>query len=156
MNRLSLRNNRLKFQTQRITDHFRGIYRIYLRWIKKKNWKMSTCNQLDLESLGSWPTMPKNFPGTRVGCQDFATDVGAFHIMAGGRHAVDFHRSNCTKPRVRPLGPCLLFDEVDWLLKEIWVGREWKPKLWSRGHRFIFIKIWIIGKILAVRLKGLF
>ena len=27
---------------------------------------MSTCNQLDLESLGSWPTMPKNFSGTRV------------------------------------------------------------------------------------------
>ena len=23
-----------------------------------------TCNQLDLESLGSWTTMPKNFPGT--------------------------------------------------------------------------------------------
>ena len=25
---------------------------------------MSTCNWLDLESLRSWPTMPKNFPGT--------------------------------------------------------------------------------------------
>ena len=48
---------------RRITDHFRGIYRrIYLKWIKH-NWKMSTCNRLDLESLGSWPTMPKNFPG---------------------------------------------------------------------------------------------
>ena len=25
---------------------------------------MSTCTRLDLESLGSWPTMPTNFPGT--------------------------------------------------------------------------------------------
>ena len=24
--------------------------------------------------------------------------------------------------------------------KEVWVGREWKPKLWSRGRRFLFIK----------------
>ena len=32
-----------------------------------QNRKMSTCNRLDLESLGSWPTMPKNFPGTDVG-----------------------------------------------------------------------------------------
>ena len=32
MNRLSLRNNqRLKFETSRDTDHFRGIYRIYLK-----------------------------------------------------------------------------------------------------------------------------
>ena len=28
---------------------------------------MSTCNnQLDLEQLGSWPTTPKNFPGTGI------------------------------------------------------------------------------------------
>ena len=25
---------------------------------------MSTCNRLDLESQGSWPTLPENFPGT--------------------------------------------------------------------------------------------
>ena len=47
---------------KKFTDHFRGIYRICLKWIKQ-NHKMSTCNQLDLESLGSWPTMPKNFLG---------------------------------------------------------------------------------------------
>ena len=40
----------------KFTDHFGGIYRIYLKWIKQK-WKMSTCNRLDLESLGSWPTL---------------------------------------------------------------------------------------------------
>ena len=46
---------------RRITNHFRGIYGIYLKCIKQ-NWKMSTCNRLDVESLQSWPTMPKNFP----------------------------------------------------------------------------------------------
>ena len=29
----------------------------------KENWKMSTCNQLDLETLGYRPTMPKKIPG---------------------------------------------------------------------------------------------
>ena len=42
------------------TDHSRGIYRI------KHNRKMSTCIQLDLESLGSWPTISNNFLGTDV------------------------------------------------------------------------------------------
>ena len=38
---------------RRITDHFRGIYRrIYSKGMKQ-NQKMSTCNRLDLESLGS-------------------------------------------------------------------------------------------------------
>ena len=32
--------------------------------LMKKNLKMSTCNQLDLETLGSWLIMPKNFPAT--------------------------------------------------------------------------------------------
>ena len=44
-------------------DHFRGIYKIYLKWIKQ-NRKMSTCNRLDLESLGSWPTIyAQKLPG---------------------------------------------------------------------------------------------
>ena len=50
----------------KFTDHFRGTYRIYLKWTKQ-NRKMSTCNRLDLESLGSWPTIYahfKNFLGT--------------------------------------------------------------------------------------------
>ena len=37
MNRLSLRNNRLKFETSReITDHYKGICGIYLKWTKAK------------------------------------------------------------------------------------------------------------------------
>ena len=52
-------NNRLKLETdfKKITDRFRGIYeRIYLKRMKQ-NRKMSTCNRLDSESLGSWPTI---------------------------------------------------------------------------------------------------
>ena len=44
-----------------ITDRFRGIYRIYPNLIKE-NRRMSTCNQLDLQTLGSHPIMPKNLP----------------------------------------------------------------------------------------------
>ena len=47
---------------RRITDHFRGICEVYFNWIQT-NRKMSTCNQLDLEPLGSWPTMPQKIPG---------------------------------------------------------------------------------------------
>ena len=28
----------------------------------KENWRMSTCNRLDLQTLGSQPIMPKNLP----------------------------------------------------------------------------------------------
>ena len=44
------------------TGHFRGIYRIYLNLIKE-NRRMSTCNRLDLQILGSQPViMSKNPP----------------------------------------------------------------------------------------------
>ena len=46
---------------------FQKIYRIYLKWIKQ-NQKMSTCNRLKLESLGSWPTIyAQTLPGHLVG-----------------------------------------------------------------------------------------
>ena len=46
-----------------ITDRFKGIYRIYLSFIKG-NRRMSTCNnRLDLQALGYQPViMPKNLP----------------------------------------------------------------------------------------------
>ena len=47
---------------KKITDHFRDIYRIYTILIKE-NRRMSTCNRLDLQTLGSQPViMPKNLP----------------------------------------------------------------------------------------------
>jgi hypothetical protein len=48
-------------ECRRITDHFRGSYRIYPKLIKE-NRRMSTCNRLDLETLGSQPIVPKNLP----------------------------------------------------------------------------------------------
>ena len=33
---------------------------------ESKTGRCQTCNWLDLGSLGSWPTMPKNFPGADV------------------------------------------------------------------------------------------
>jgi hypothetical protein len=85
MNRLCLRNNRLKFDTSGGLPIIWGIYtRIYLKW-RKKNKKMSTCNRLDLESLGSWPTMPKNFPGTET--RVFNLDM--FNRMRGGLENLD-------------------------------------------------------------------
>ena len=50
---------------------------------------------------------------------------------------------------------CLLFDQGDGLSKEVWGGREWKPKLWLRGCRLLFIKKSNVDKILVVRLEGL-
>jgi hypothetical protein len=60
------------------------------------------------------------------------------------------------KSKGRRILKWLLFEEGDGRSKEVWVGREWKPKLWTRGRRFLFIKWSIIDKILAVRLEGLF
>ena len=50
---------------RRITDYFRGIYRIYSNLVKE-NWRMGTCNyRLDLQTPGSQPVvMPKNLPIT--------------------------------------------------------------------------------------------
>jgi hypothetical protein len=44
---------------RKITDRFRGIHRIYLN-LEKENRRMSTCNRLDLQTLGSRPIMLKN------------------------------------------------------------------------------------------------
>jgi hypothetical protein len=55
-NRPLVTNELVEFEKQPVevqdfrefTDHFRGIYRIYLK-LMKENRKMSTCNRLDLE-----------------------------------------------------------------------------------------------------------
>ena len=50
----------LKVQDWRkMTNRFRGIYRIYPTLIKD-NRRMSPYNRLDLQTLGSQPVMPKN------------------------------------------------------------------------------------------------
>ena len=68
LNRSSLRNNRSKFKTAwKITDRCRAIYRTYSNSIKEEKGKKekrrtSTCNRLDLQTLGSQPNTPKNLP----------------------------------------------------------------------------------------------
>ena len=47
---------------RRIANHLRWIYRIYLDFIKE-NQKITTYNWLDLETLGSWPIVPKDLLG---------------------------------------------------------------------------------------------
>ena len=73
--------------------------------------------------------------------------------MAEDQGDVDFHRLDCKKPRIQPStlhtkgqSPkaivlqnaymTILFDQGNGLSKEVWVGQEWKPKMWSRGHQF--------------------
>ena len=51
---------------RKITDHCRGIYRIYYPNSIKGNRRMSTCNRLDLQTLGSQLHMPKNLPPITV------------------------------------------------------------------------------------------
>ena len=47
---------------RKITNHFKGIYRIYPNLIKE-NRKVSACNRLDLQTLEYGLVMPKNLPG---------------------------------------------------------------------------------------------
>ena len=46
---------------RKITDHFRGIYRIYPNLIKEDR-RMSICNLLDFGTIGSQPVMSINLP----------------------------------------------------------------------------------------------
>jgi hypothetical protein len=46
---------------KKITNHSRGILEIYPN-VLKENWRMSTCNRLDVQTLGSQPIMPKILP----------------------------------------------------------------------------------------------
>jgi hypothetical protein len=50
----------------------------------------------------------------------------------------------------------ILFDQGDGLSKEVWVGQDWKLKLWSRGRRFFSFKKSKLDKILDGRLEGFF
>jgi hypothetical protein len=90
--------------------------------------------------------------------------------MAKGREAVDFHQSNCKKSKsvasqpftLRPKSKghcnlkCLLFDKGDGLSKEVWVGREWRPKLWSRGRRFFSWKNQSLARSSPLDWRGCF
>jgi hypothetical protein len=61
-NRQLVTNEHVEVQDRRkITDHFRGTYRIYPNVIKE-NRGMSICNLLDLQTLAPQPNIPRNLP----------------------------------------------------------------------------------------------
>ena len=63
----------------KITHHLRGVFEIFVKLTKKYR-KMWTCNQLDLETLGSRPILSKNLPGHR--CFAFAEEeIGNYYII---------------------------------------------------------------------------
>jgi hypothetical protein len=68
MNQLSLRNNLLKFKTfQKITDHFRGLYKTYLK-IVKENPNITTCEWF---GLGNTTRI-----STDYACPKISLDIG--------------------------------------------------------------------------------
>jgi len=62
MNLLSLRNNRLTFKTLGKLSIILEEFIDYTPLLIRENWRMSTCNRLDLQTLGSQPIMSKKFP----------------------------------------------------------------------------------------------
>ena len=82
MKRLSLRNTRLKFKTiaGKSPIILEGVYRLYPSLIKE-NRRMSLCNRLDLQTLGSQTVMmPKNLPITdRNSSQLFSNPEAPYH-----------------------------------------------------------------------------
>ena len=67
--------------SRRTTDQFRGIYGIYLK-LMQKNRRMSTCNRLNLQTLGSQPTiLPKILPNH---CQTLQASISFGENKAGG------------------------------------------------------------------------
>jgi hypothetical protein len=90
-------------------------------------------------------------------CELVIEVLGLLHTMAKGREAVDFHRLDCKKSRIRSLDShtrgqsskaialqnaymASLSDQCDGLYKEDWADMNENPKLWSRGRRIFFHK----------------
>ena len=92
-------------------NNLRAIYRICLKLIKKI-WKKSTCNWLDLETLESWPILPKIFVSTGV-CR---------WVCISGKRIRKWRIS--TSPTHPAFSACLSP-----------AGRQWMRKRGSRGPR---------------------
>ena len=70
MHRLSLRNNRLQFKTSENLPIILEESTEYASHPSKINREITTCNQLDMETLGIWPMMPRKSPWTLARCRD--------------------------------------------------------------------------------------
>ena len=83
MNRLSLRNNRLKFKNSGELPITLEEFIKYSPFFIKENRRMSTCNRLDLQTLGSQPVMPKNLPDHRARAMLFSKlDMQIFSVRS--------------------------------------------------------------------------
>ena len=78
------------------TDNCRGIYGIYPSFIKE-NRRMSTCNRLDLQTLGSQPVMPKLLPDRWFTPWTMKLDHGRWPIYDGPIFMVWFLKTTIYK-----------------------------------------------------------
>jgi hypothetical protein len=108
-NQLRVRTNWLKFieTSGELTHHLGRIDGMYLK-IMKRNRKVSTCNRLDLETLGSCPIMPKNSSWTLAG--------GAWRVQRKGGPAGLLYKVLCIWRPDYSHRPCLnTFDGPQYL-----------------------------------------
>ena len=90
-------------------------------------------------------------------CSHSCSFLGPLHIMANGKKS-SMNTNQTTRNQqvglsaldTRGQGPkavvlqnlrmAIFFYQGDGLSREVWIEEhQWKPKLWSRGHRFFFI-----------------
>ena len=88
---------------RKFTDHFRGIYRIYIKVLKKTR-KMSTCNRLDSNTFGCFGSVMLRFsPNTAID-EWFSLESVVFHKVYQGLSSLEsaiFHKvymSSTTNP----------------------------------------------------------
>ena len=100
---------------RKITDHYRGIYRIYPNLIKE-NRRMSICNRLDLQTLGFRPVMPKNLP-------DHWREPSSFNCGVHARMIFLFtYWQKCWEHSVVTLERLVLQEIRDW---------NWEPAIYA-------------------------
>ena len=79
---------------RKITDHSRGIHRIYPNLIKE-NRRMSTCNRSDLQTLGSQPLMPQYLPNHWIEPSICCVTSCHFHVKQISCKNQVFHEHRC-------------------------------------------------------------
>ena len=89
----------LEVQTyKKITNKIEGNYRIYPNLIKE-NWRMSTCDRLDLQTLGSQPDMFKNLPDH--------CNLDNLWVSQSSTTPTILHNDECCPPSYGTVGFCV-------------------------------------------------
>jgi hypothetical protein len=97
MNRLSSRTNRLKLKTSGNLPMLVFFEEESIQECTSNEWKqnrkMSTCNRLDVGLLGSWSSMPKNFPGIawNHGCCSYISSMAWNHYKHISLRKIHLH-----------------------------------------------------------------